>query len=147
VEITGGEPLLQPAVHELIAALLSAGRTVLIETGGHRDITKCDPRVKRIVDVKTPSSGEEKRMLWANLEHLQAGDEVKFVVQDRADFDYALDVIRRHSLEGRVPLLLSPAHGTLDPSELARWILDSGVTARLQLQIHKIVWPHVVRGV
>ncbi|MFN8180051.1 MAG: radical SAM protein [bacterium] len=147
VEVTGGEPLIQPAVHELIAALLEEGRTVLIETGGHRDISKCDPRVKRIVDVKTPSSGEEKRMLWANLEQLKDGDEVKFVVQDRKDFEYAMDVIRRHALEGRVPLLLSPAHGTLDPAELARWILESGVQARLQMQIHKILWPHAARGV
>jgi 7-carboxy-7-deazaguanine synthase len=147
VEITGGEPLLQPTVHELIAALLEHGRTVLIETGGHRDISKLDPRVKRIVDVKTPSSGEQARMLWSNLEHLKDGDEVKFVVQDREDFDYALEVIRGRALEGRVPLLLSPAHGALDPAELAGWILESGVKARLQLQVHKIVWPHVLRGV
>jgi 7-carboxy-7-deazaguanine synthase len=147
VEITGGEPLLQPAVHELIGALLEAGRVVLIETGGHRDISALDPRVRRIVDVKTPSSGEEKRMLWSNLQHLKDGDELKFVVQDRVDFDYAMDVIRRHGLEGRVPLLLSPVHGVLDPGELARWILESGVRARLQLQVHKILWPHVVRGV
>ena len=147
VELTGGEPLLQPAVHDVAAALLAAGKTVMIETGGHRDISKLDPRVRRIVDVKTPSSGEEKKMLWPNLEHLREGDEVKFVIRDRTDFDYSLDVIRRHELEGRVPLLLSPVHGALEAAELAQWILEAGTSARLQLQIHKILWPGVLRGV
>ena len=147
VEITGGEPLLQPAVHDLIAALLGRGRTVMIETGGHRDVSKLDPRVRRIIDVKTPSSGEQDRMLWSNLDVLKDGDEVKFVVQDRADFDYAVDVIRRHRLEGKAPLLVSPVHGALEPAELARWLLDSGLDARLQLQVHKILWPAAVRGV
>jgi 7-carboxy-7-deazaguanine synthase len=147
VEITGGEPLLQPAVHDLAAALLAHDRTVMIETGGHRDISTLDPRVRRIVDVKTPSSGESRRVLWSNLEHLKPGDEVKFVIADRADFDWSADVIRRHGLEGRVPLLLSPVYGRLEPAELARWILESGSRARLQLQLHKILWPHVVRGV
>ena len=147
VEITGGEPLLQPAVHDLIAALLGRGRTVMIETGGHRDVSKLDPRVRRIIDVKTPSSGEQDRMLWSNLDVLKDGDEVKFVVQDRADFDYAVDVIRRHRLEGKAPLLVSPVHGALEPAELARWLLESGLDARLQLQVHKILWPAAVRGV
>ncbi len=147
VELTGGEPLLQPAVHELAEALLARGKTVMIETGGHRDISVLDARVRRIVDVKTPSSGEAERMLWSNLEGLRDGDEVKFVIQDRADFDYSVDVVRRHDLEGRVPLLFSPVHGRLEPAELARWILESGVNARLQLQLHKLLWPHAMRGV
>jgi 7-carboxy-7-deazaguanine synthase len=147
VEVTGGEPLLQPSVHELIAGLLARGKTVMIETGGHRDITPLDPRVRRIVDVKTPSSGEQDRMHWPNLAALREGDEVKFVVADRADFDYALGVIRKHGLEGRVPLLLSPAHGTLEPAELAAWLLESGVDARLQMQLHKLLWPTILRGV
>jgi 7-carboxy-7-deazaguanine synthase len=147
VEVTGGEPLLQPAVHDLVAALLARGKAVMIETGGHRDISSLDPRVRRIVDVKTPSSGEAARMRWENLAALREGDEVKLVIQDRRDFDYALEVVRRHRLEGRVPLLLSPVHGVLDPAELARWILESGVEARLQVQLHKIVWPAAVRGV
>ena len=147
VEVTGGEPLLQPTVHELIAALLSRGKTVMIETGGHRDITTLDPRVRRIVDVKTPSSTEQHRMHWPNLAALKDGDEVKFVVADRTDFDYALGVIREQALEGRVPLLLSPAHGTLPPGELAAWILESGVDARLQIQLHKLLWPTILRGV
>ena len=147
VELTGGEPLLQPGVHDLAIALLDRGRTVMIETGGHRDISALDPRVRRIVDVKTPSSGEAARMHWPNLDVLREGDEVKFVIQDRADFDYAADVIRRHGLEARVPLLLSPVHGKLDAAELARWILESGIRARLQLQLHKILWPAALRGV
>lgn len=147
VELTGGEPLLQPGVHDLAIALLDRGKTVMIETGGHRDISALDPRVRRIVDVKTPSSGESARMHWPNLDVLREGDEVKFVIQDRADFDYAADVIRRHGLEARVPLLLSPVHGRLDAAELARWILESGIRARLQLQLHKILWPAALRGV
>lgn len=147
VEVTGGEPLLQPSVHELIAALLARGKTVMLETGGHRDITPLDPRVRRIVDVKTPSSREQDRMHWPNLAALKDGDEVKFVVADRADFDYALRVVREHGLAGRVPLLFSPVHGSLAPAELAAWILESGVEARLQLQLHKLLWPSALRGV
>jgi len=147
VEVTGGEPLLQPGVHELAGELLERGRTVLLETGGHRDISGVDPRVKRIVDVKTPSSGESHRNRWENFRELKEGDELKFVVQDRADFDWALDVIRGHGLEGRCPLLFSPVWGKLDPSWLADWLLASGVRARLQLQLHKILWPEVLRGV
>lgn len=147
VEITGGEPLLQPAVHDLAAALLSRGKTVMIETGGHRDISTLDRRVRRIVDVKTPSSGESHRVRWENLALLRDTDEVKFVVKDRVDFDFALRVIREHGLEGRCPLLLSPVHGVIEPAEVAAWILESGVGARLQLQLHKLLWPTVLRGV
>lgn len=146
VEITGGEPLLQKNVHELIARLLEEGKTVMIETGGHRDISTLDDRVLRIVDVKTPSSGESDRVMTENFAHLRGTDELKFVVQDRADFDFSVDMIRKHGLEGRCPLLFSPVHG-VDPADLARWLMDSGVRARLQLQLHKILWPEAVRGV
>jgi len=147
VEVTGGEPLLQSSVHDLVAALLDQGKTVLIETGGHRDISVLDPRVKRIVDVKTPSSGESHRNRTENFEDLRDGDELKFVVQERADFEWALDMIVRHDLERRCPLLFSPVWGELEPVELADWLLAAGVPARLQLQLHKILWPEVLRGV
>jgi 7-carboxy-7-deazaguanine synthase len=147
VEVTGGEPLLQPSVHDLVAALLDQDKTVLIETGGHRDISVLDPRVKRIVDVKTPSSGESHRNRTENFEDLRDGDELKFVVQDRADFEWALDMIVRHDLERRCPLLFSPVWGELEPADLANWLLAAGVPARLQLQLHKILWPEVLRGV
>lgn len=147
VEVTGGEPLLQKDVHPLMTRLADAGLTVMLETGGHRDIADVDPRVFRIVDVKTPSSGEQHRMLESNFDALREGDELKFVVQDRTDFDFALDVVRTRSLEGRVPLLFSPVHGKLEAAELARWMLDTGLGARLQLQLHKLLWPAALRGV
>jgi 7-carboxy-7-deazaguanine synthase len=147
VEVTGGEPLLQPRVHDLIARLLEAGKTVMIETGGHRDVSKVDPRVRRIVDVKTPSSGEVERNRFENFPLLRETDELKFVVQDRTDFDFAISTIRTHDLETRCPLLLSPVHGKLDAAELAAWVLESGVRARVQLQLHKLLWPAALRGV
>ncbi|NNE43708.1 MAG: radical SAM protein [Gemmatimonadetes bacterium] len=146
VEVTGGEPLLQKNVHDLIARLLEEGKTVMIETGGHRDISTLDPRVLRIVDVKTPSSGESHRVMTENFADLRATDELKFVVQDRADFDFSLEMIRTHGLEGKCALLFSPVHG-VDPADLAKWVMESGVKARLQLQLHKILWPEAVRGV
>jgi 7-carboxy-7-deazaguanine synthase len=147
VELTGGEPLLQPGVLDLARELLDRGKTVLLETGGHRDISGVDPRVKRIVDVKTPSSGESRRNRFENFQELKDGDELKFVVLDRADFDWSVGVIREHGLEHRCPLLFSPVWGRLEPAELAGWLLASGVRARVQLQLHKILWPEAVRGV
>jgi 7-carboxy-7-deazaguanine synthase len=147
VEVTGGEPLLQAGVHGLMAELLALGKTVMIETGGHRDISGLDPRVIRIVDVKTPSSGESHRVRTENFAHLKSSDELKFVVQDRADFDWSLGMIARHRLAGKCPLLFSPVAGTLDPAELAAWMIEKGVRGRLQLQLHKILWPEAVRGV
>jgi 7-carboxy-7-deazaguanine synthase len=147
VEVTGGEPLLQPNVHDLIARLLERGKTVMIETGGHRDATTLDPRVRRILDVKTPSSGEEDETFERNFEALREGDEIKFVIQDRRDFEFAIAWLAAHPRAGAAPLLFSPVHGKLEPAELASWILASGVNARLQLQLHKILWPGVVRGV
>jgi len=147
VEITGGEPLLQKNVHVLIGALLERGLTVLLETGGHRDISGVDPRVLRIMDVKTPSSGESHRVLEANFAHLKPGDELKFVIADRTDFDFAREMIARHDLAACCPILFSPVHGTLAPERLAEWMLAESVPARLQLQLHKILWPAALRGV
>lgn len=147
VEITGGEPLLQPRVHDLVAALLDRGKAVMIETGGHRDVSNVDPRVRRIVDVKTPSSKEVARNRFANFPLLRDTDELKFVIEDRADFDWAVATIREHELEPRCPILLSPVHGRMDATTLAQWLLESGVRARVQLQLHKLLWPSALRGV
>ena len=140
VEVTGGEPLLQAGVHPLMAALLDRGLRVLIETGGHLDISGIDPRVHRIIDVKCPGSGESERVRWENLSALRAGDQVKFVLASRADYDWAREVIRRHDLTGRSEVLLSVAHGLLAPVDLAAWMLEDHLPARLQLQIHKYIW-------
>jgi 7-carboxy-7-deazaguanine synthase len=147
VEITGGEPLLQRAVPVLAARLLERGYTVLCETSGERDIDLLPPGVKRIMDLKAPGSAELESNRWDNLEKLRSGDELKVVLADRPDFDWALSVIQKHRLEGRVPLLLSPVHGELDPAVLARWILESGVDARLNLQLHKQLFGPDARGV
>lgn len=143
VLVTGGEPLLQPAVHGLMRALCDEGRTVLLETSGACDVADVDPRVHRIVDVKCPGSGEERRNLWPNLARLTARDEVKFVLADRRDYEYARDVIARHDLAARCgAVLLSPVAGDPSlPSRIAGWMLDDRLDARLQLQLHKILWP------
>ncbi len=159
VEITGGEPLLQPAVHPLIARLCDAGHTVLIETSGACDIAACDSRAIRIMDLKTPSSGESDRNLWSNIEHLTRRDEVKFVLCDRDDYFWARDVIRTHHLDQRVhAVLLSPASPHppgaeipgvegLDLRHLTEWILADRLSVRLQPQLHKIIWDPATRGV
>jgi 7-carboxy-7-deazaguanine synthase len=148
VEITGGEPLLQPGVHDLMARLVHDGYEVLLETGGHMPIDDVPDEVITILDVKCPGSGEAAAMHWPNLDQLSARDEVKFVIQDRADYDYARDVVRRFCLAGRVgAVLFSPVHGVQDPAELARWILEDHVPARLQIQAHKYIWTPETRGV
>lgn len=148
VEVTGGEPLMQKGVGELFTALCAGGYETLVETGGSLDIGSIDPRVKRIVDFKCPGSGMEKRNMWENVRHLRPGDEVKFVVADRADYDWALEKVREHGLEGRIPVLISPVFGVLDPALLAGWILASGLRGvRLQLQMHKFIWEPSLRGV
>jgi 7-carboxy-7-deazaguanine synthase len=147
VEITGGEPLLQPNVHDLIAQLLGYGKTVMIETGGHRDATVVDPRVRRILDVKTPSSKECGETFEGNFRNLHEGDEIKLVIGDRADFDWAMGWIVAHPQVRAVPVHFSPVHGQLDPADLAQWILESRAPVRLQLQLHKILWPGALRGV
>ena len=148
VEITGGEPLLQADVYPLMERLLASGRTVMLETGGHRSIDRVPAAVLKIVDVKCPGSGEADRNDWSNLERLAPHDEVKFVVQDRADYDFARAVIEQHALASRAgAILMSPVHGVLDPKTLSEWMLADRVPARLQLQLHKYIWSPATRGV
>jgi 7-carboxy-7-deazaguanine synthase len=159
VEITGGEPLLQPNVHRLMTRLCDRGRTVLIETSGACDISACDPRVIRILDLKTPGSGEVDRNLLANLAHLTERDEVKFVILDRGDYEWAKSMITEHRLTERCgEVLMSPvfeqpagleiagARG-LPMRDLAEWILADGLDVRLQTQLHKFIWDPQTRGV
>ena len=148
VEITGGEPLLQADVYPLMQRLLDEGRTVLLETGGHRSVEQVPAGVVRVIDVKCPGSGEADKNHWANLDQLRPSDELKFVIKDRADYDYARDVVAKHRLVGRcAAVLFSPVHGVLEPKQLAEWILADRVPVRLQLQAHKYVWGADVRGV
>jgi 7-carboxy-7-deazaguanine synthase len=147
VVVTGGEPLLQPSTPALLGRLADAGHRVLLETNGSLDIAGVDPRVRRIVDVKCPGSGQEQANRWSNLADLRPTDEVKLVVGDRADFDYAVDVVTRHGLEQRCGVLVSPVADRLPPAELAGWILAHGGRLRLQLQLHRILWPDRERGV
>jgi 7-carboxy-7-deazaguanine synthase len=148
VEITGGEPLLQEDVYPLMDELLRKGRTVLLETGGHRPITRVPNAVVKIVDVKCPGSGESSSTDWANLDRLAPHDEVKFVIKDRADYEFALDAVRRHRIAGRcAAILFSPVHGVLDPRTLSEWMLADRAPARLQVQLHKVIWPADTKGV
>ncbi len=147
VEVTGGEPLLQPEAIPLMQALVEQGYTVLLETGGSVTIEHVPAGVRRIVDIKCPASGESKRNLWPNLEHLREGDELKFVIAGRDDYTWATEQIRARNLAGRWPLLFSCVHGGLNPAELARWTLDDRLPVRLQLQLHRYLWPETVRGV
>jgi 7-carboxy-7-deazaguanine synthase len=148
VELTGGEPLLQPDATTLMQRLVDEGYEVLLETGGHMPIDEVPDEVAVILDVKCPASGEADAMHWPNLDQLSSHDEVKFVIQDRADFDYARDVVTRHSLADRVAaVLFSPVFGVLAPAQLAEWILEARVPARLQLQAHKYIWDPAMRGV
>jgi 7-carboxy-7-deazaguanine synthase len=148
VEVTGGEPLLQEAVYPLMGSLLARGKTVLLETGGHRSTARVPPDVVTILDVKCPGSGESHRNCWDNLEHVRSHDEIKFVVQDRADYEFAKDVIAQRSLTGRVSAIhLSPVHGVLDPKTLSEWVLADRLTVRVQLQLHKYIWSPDTRGV
>jgi len=147
VEVTGGEPLAQKGTPELVRRLLDAGYEVLVETGGHHDISVLDPRAHAIVDVKTPGSQMAAHNDLANLARLRPGDEVKFVLCDRADYDFAVGVVREHGLEARVPVHFSPVHPGLEPRDLARWLLDDGLRVRLNLQLHKYVWGADAKGV
>jgi 7-carboxy-7-deazaguanine synthase len=147
VEVTGGEPLMQEGVYDLMARLCDEGYETLLETGGSLDIGRVDPRVTRIVDFKCPSSGMAKKNLWENVRYLNDCDEVKFVIGNREDFDWSLARIREHDLERRGRILMSVVFGELAPMELAGWILESGVGARMQLQMHKYIWDPAARGV
>jgi 7-carboxy-7-deazaguanine synthase len=146
VELTGGEPLEQEGVYRLSEALCDAGFTVLVETGGHVPIDRVDPRVVKVVDVKCPGSGMEAFNHWENLRALGPRDEVKFVVADRRDFEWALDVVRRYDLDEKRPVLISPVfHGDRSAvaAEAADWVRDSGRNLRLNLQVHKLLWGDV----
>lgn len=148
VEITGGEPLLQREVFPLMDRLLAQGRTVLIETGGHRSLADVPAGVVKIMDIKCPGSGQAAKMDWSNLAQLTADDQVKFVITNREDYDYACEVTRREDLTERVAaVLFSPAHGVLQPRTLAEWILADRLSVRLQLQAHKYIWDPQTRGV
>jgi 7-carboxy-7-deazaguanine synthase len=147
VEVTGGEPLWQTGCLTLLRELCDLGHTVLLETGGSLDISPVDPRVHRIVDVKTPDSGMAHRNLWSNLALLGPRDEVKFVLGGRADYEWTRGVIREHGLEGRTQVLLSTVFGALEPREVVAWLLEDGLSARFQLQLHKFIWPPEARGV
>ncbi len=147
VLLTGGEPLLQPGVHDLIADLLDRGKEVAVETGGSLDISPVDRRVAIVMDLKCPGSGMVRENDWRNLDRLKPGDEVKFVLADRADYEWTVRTIREHRLTERFGVLLSPVHGTLHPRDLADWMLNDQLNARLQLQIHKYIWPADMRGI
>jgi 7-carboxy-7-deazaguanine synthase len=148
VEITGGEPLLQEDVYDLMSRLLANGRTVLLETGGHRPIDRVPAEVVKIVDVKCPGSGEVDKNDWSNLDRLSAHDEVKFVIKDRADYEFARDVIRGKNLPARcAAVLMSPVHDVLGAEPLSQWMLADRLPVRLQLQLHKFIWSPTTRGV
>lgn len=147
VEVTGGEPLAQAGTHHLLTMLCDRGYTVLLETSGSISIADVDPRVRVIMDIKCPGSGMEKKNLWDNILHLKPTDEVKFVVANKDDFDWAADVVRKHELEKRCVVLFSPVFGDVQPIDLAQWLLAEGLNARLQLQLHKFIWEPETRGV
>jgi 7-carboxy-7-deazaguanine synthase len=148
VLVTGGEPMLQESVYELFRSLLDCGYTVLVETGGQVPLATVDPRVHKIVDFKCPSSGMEAHNRYENVECLTERDEVKFVVADRRDFDWGCDIIRRYHLTSRVSaVLFSPVFSKLPPVDLAEWVLQCKLPVRMQVQLHRIIWPGIQRGV
>ena len=148
VEITGGEPLLQEDVYALMDRLIARGLTVMLETGGHRPIGRVPAAVVKIVDIKCPGSGEADKNDWTNLDRLSPHDEVKFVLNDRADYEFARDIIHRTNLASRcAAVLLSPVHGVLDSQALSEWILADHLPVRFQPQLHKYIWTPETRGV
>jgi len=147
VEMTGGEPLAQSSTTSLLTSLCDNGFTVLLETSGALDTANVDPRVHVILDVKCPQSGMTERMHWPNVERLRRQDEVKFVVQDRPDYEWAKDVVSRYQLMECCPVLFSPVFGSLDPRLLAEWVLADRLPIRVQLQMHKFIWAPDMRGV
>lgn len=147
VEITGGEPLLQKEVYPLMDRLIAEGFLVLLETGGSLDIGEVHPSVIKIMDLKCPSSEESQKNRYDNLHKLQPHDEIKFVIGNRADYLWALDIMRKHHLDEKYRILFSTVFGTLQPSELVNWILEDKLNVRFQLQIHKYIWNPKKRGV
>jgi 7-carboxy-7-deazaguanine synthase len=147
VEITGGEPLIQRETNELMRRLLAARHEVLLETSGAWSVEGVPEGVRIIMDLKTPGSGMVARNRWENLRHLDADDEIKFVICDRADYEWARGVVGEHGLVDRHAVLFSPAWGEVDPADLAEWILTDRLPVRMQLQIHKYIWSPTARGV
>jgi 7-carboxy-7-deazaguanine synthase len=147
VLITGGEPLLQEIVFPLMARLADQGLTVLLETSGAHDVSRVDGRVHIIMDLKCPESGECANNRWENLDLLKPGDQIKFVIGSRGDFDWSVEAIRNHQLDRRFTVLLSPVFGVVSPLELAQWLLDSRLQVRMQIQLHKVIWDPQARGV
>ncbi len=147
VLVTGGEPLSQRGVHDLMEALLERDHEVMIETGGSLDIGPIDPRVRIVMDLKCPGSGMAHRNRWENLSQLKPSDEIKFVIADRADYEWARRTLEERQLPRRCSVLLSPVHGEMDLRRLAEWILEDRLEVRLQLQLHKEIWPTDLRGV
>ena len=147
IEITGGEPLAQPDVYALIASLADRGYTVLIETSGAMDLAPLDRRAIVIMDLKCPGSGMADHNRWANLPLLKPADEIKFVIKDRADYDWAVAAMHAHHLADRHTVLFSPVFGEMDPQALAEWLLADRLPVRLQLQLHKHIWEPTTRGV
>ncbi len=141
--VTGGEPLAQRNCQVLLTALCDAGFNVSLETSGALDVSAVDARVRRVMDLKTPGSGEVERNLWSNLDALGAQDEIKMVVCDRADYEWARRVVSEHDLTKRCAVLLSPSQSQLDPAALADWILEDQLPVRFQLQLHKVLWGNV----
>ncbi len=140
VTVTGGEPLAQKNCLLLLRALCDAGYKVSLETGGALDVSEVDARVVKVLDIKTPASGEVERNLWSNLAHLAPHDEIKFVLCDEADYQWAKQVMLEHKLAQRCAVLFSPAQGQLDPRDVAEWILRDHLPVRLQVQLHKLLW-------
>jgi len=147
VEITGGEPLIQSECYALMKELCDRKYEVLLETGGSIDTVKVDPRVRKIIDFKTPSSLMVDKNNWDNLSRLNLGDELKFVIGDRADYDWALNIIKKNGLEEKTIVNLSPVHGVMSPSELTKWMLEDKIDVRVNLQIHKYIWGEHTVGV
>jgi 7-carboxy-7-deazaguanine synthase len=138
--VTGGEPLAQKGCHELLKMLCDAGYQVSLETSGAMDISQVDQRVSVIMDIKTPGSGEESKNLWSNIAALSAKDEVKFVLVDRADYDWAHQTLGQYDLPSKCPVLFSPVYKTLPPDQLAAWVLQDHLQVRMQVQLHKVIW-------
>src|SRR5262245_7416675 len=147
VEVTGGEPLLQPEILPLMADLADAGHSVLLETSGAENVSRVDPRVHIIMDLKCPDSGECERNRYENLDHLKPTDQIKFVIASRRDFDWTVETIRRHRLDERFVVLLSVVFGRVMLGDLAAWLLHSRLNVRMQLQMHKYIWDPKARGV
>ena len=147
VEVTGGEPLHQPGALVLLTKLCDAGYQVMLETSGSFDISAIDDRVSIIMDVKCPGSGMADRMMWTNMDRLSQKDEVKFVLKNHVDYEWARDIVKQYSLGDQFPVLFSPVFGSLDLQPLAEWILTDRLPVRMQVQLHKLIWDPETRGV